>query len=89
MVCHDTAPAHSVLSVCEFLAEKKMTDIPYPTYSCDLLPYDLPKLKMALKGRRSNVTMIQAKSQDSLITKFETLHSTKCLDGCSVFGLNV
>jgi hypothetical protein len=46
-----------------------MTVIPHPTYSSDLMPCDLfhfPELKMRLKERRLNATMIQAKLQGAL-----------------------
>jgi len=53
-VHHDNAPAHSFL-VHNFLAKNKMTVLPQPPYSPDLVPADLflfPKLKSTLKGRR-------------------------------------
>ena len=84
--CYDTASARSALSVCTFVAKKKVTFIPHPAYSSDLVPCDMPELKMALDGRRSNVSMMQAESWESL-TKFQTLHFTKCLDEGSAFGL--
>jgi len=54
------------VSVEEFLAENKMTVIPRLPYSLDLALCDVfhfPKLKVVLKGRRFDGTiMIQAKS---------------------------
>jgi transposase len=50
---HDNAPAHSVVR--QFLAKHPIYTIPQPPYSPDLSPPDfflLPKLKIALKGRR-------------------------------------
>jgi hypothetical protein len=52
---HDNAPAHTALSIQEFLAEKKIPVVPHPPYSPDLAPCDFflfPRIKMKLKGRR-------------------------------------
>jgi len=51
---HDNAPAHTALSVREFLATKQITVLEHPAYSPDLAPIDFflfPKLKKILKGR--------------------------------------
>ncbi|KAF6272388.1 hypothetical protein mRhiFer1_009549 [Rhinolophus ferrumequinum] len=50
---HDNAPAHSALSVREFLASKQITVLEHPPYSPDLAPSDFlyPKIKETLKGR--------------------------------------
>ena len=64
---HDNAPAHTALSVGEFLATKQITVLEHPAYLPDLAPSDFflfPKLKELLKGRhfddiddiRSNTT---------------------------------
>ena len=64
---HDNAPAHTVLSVREFLATKQITVLEHPAYSPDLAPSDFflfLKIKEILKGRhldkiddiRSNTT---------------------------------
>ena len=64
---HDNAPAHTALSVREFLATKQITVLEHPAYSPDLAPSDIflsPKIKEVLKGRhfddideiRSNTT---------------------------------
>ena len=61
---HDNAPAHTALSVREFLATKQITVLEHPDYSPDLAPSDFflfPKIKEILKGRhiddiRSNAT---------------------------------
>ena len=50
---HDNAPAHTVLSIREFLAKKNIPVLPHPPYSPDLAPCDFylfPKLKWKLKG---------------------------------------
>jgi histone-lysine N-methyltransferase SETMAR len=38
---HNTAPAHTALSVQRFLAAKNMAVVPHPPYSPDLIPCDL------------------------------------------------
>jgi len=50
---HDNAPAHTALSIPEFLAKKNIPLLPHPPYSPDPTPYDFylfPKLKSKLKG---------------------------------------
>ena len=50
---HDNAPAHTALSIREFLAKKNISVLPHPPYSPDLAPCDFylfPKLKSKLKG---------------------------------------
>ena len=45
---HDNAPAHTALSVREFLATKQITVLQHPAYSPDLAPSDFflfPKMK--------------------------------------------
>jgi transposase len=52
---HDNVPAHTALSVREFLAKKNIPTIPHPLYSPDLSPCDIylfPKLKSKLKGHQ-------------------------------------
>jgi len=51
---HDNAPAHTALSVREFLATKQITVLEHPAYSSDLAPSDFslfPKIEEILKGR--------------------------------------
>ena len=51
---HDNAPAHTALSVREFLSTKQITVLEHPAYSLDLAPSDFflfPKIKEILKGR--------------------------------------
>jgi transposase len=51
---HDNAPAHTTLSVREFLATKQITVLEYPVYSPDLAPIDFflfPKMKEVLNRR--------------------------------------
>jgi len=50
---HDNAPAHTSLSIREFLAKKNIPALPDPPYSPDLAPCNFflfPKLKSKLKG---------------------------------------
>jgi len=50
---HDNAPAHTALSIREFLAKKNIPLLPRPPYSPDLAPCDFylfHKLKSKLKG---------------------------------------
>jgi len=52
---HDNAPAHSVLSTREFLADKQIPIVPRPPYSPDPAPCDFflfSKIKTDLKGQR-------------------------------------
>jgi len=56
---HDNAPAHTALSVREFLATKQVTVLEHPAYSPDLAPNDFflfPKIKDILKGRHFDDT---------------------------------
>ena len=51
---HDNAPAHTELSVREFLATKQIIVLKHPAYSPNLAPSDFflfPKIKEILKGR--------------------------------------
>ena len=50
---HDSAPAHTALSICQFLPERDIATLEYPTYFPDLAPCDFflfPKIKSVLKG---------------------------------------
>jgi histone-lysine N-methyltransferase SETMAR len=46
---HDNAPAHTALSIREFLAKKNIPVLPHPPYSPDLTPCDF-HLFLKLKG---------------------------------------
>jgi len=53
---HDNAPAHTALSIREFLAKENIPVHPHPPYSPDLVPCDFYlffKLKFKLKGHLS------------------------------------
>jgi len=45
---HDNAPAHTALSVREFLATKQITVLEHPAYSLDLAPSDLCNVMFSL-----------------------------------------
>ena len=50
---HDNAPAHTALSIREFLVKKNIPVLPHPPYSPDLAVCGFslfPKLKLKLKG---------------------------------------
>ena len=80
---HDNAPAHTALSVREFLATKQTTVLEHPAYSPDLAPNDFflfTNIKEILKGRhfddsddiRSNTTAaLKAISQNQFQNCFE------------------
>lgn len=64
---HDNAPAHSVLSVKQFLTKNGMTPIDHPPYSPDLaFSYFLffPRLKRNTKGQR--FAIVEEMQQKSL-----------------------
>ena len=55
MLLHDNAPTHSVIHVCQFLAQKMVALLDHPPYAPDLAPVDFvlfPCLKAAIKGAR-------------------------------------
>ena len=50
---HDSAPAHTALSIRQFLAERNIATLEHPPYSPDLASCDFflfPKIKSVLKG---------------------------------------
>ena len=52
---HNNAPAHTALSVQQFLARNDMKVIPHPPYSSDLVPCDsfpFSQMKGQMKGKR-------------------------------------
>jgi len=56
---HDDAPAHTALSVREFLAIKQITVLEHPACSPDLAPSDFflfPKIKEIFEGRHFDDT---------------------------------
>ena len=69
---HDNAPAHTALSVREFLATKQITLLEHPAYSPDLAPSDFflfLKIKEILKGRYFNdIDDIRSNTTAALMT---------------------
>jgi hypothetical protein len=58
---HDDAPAHTILSVREFLASRRITVLENPPYSPDLASsgfFLFPKIKEILKGRHFSWTQL-------------------------------
>ena len=90
---HDNAPAHTALSVREFLATKQITMFEHPAYSLDLAPNDFflfPKIMEILEGKhfddidviRSNtMSGLKAIPQNQLQNCFEgwTRHWHRCI----------
>jgi len=72
---HDNTPAHTALSIREFLAKKSIPVLPHPPYSPDLAPSDFylfPKLKLKLKGHHfGTIENIQKVVTDELNTLTE------------------
>jgi hypothetical protein len=72
---HDNAPAHTALSICEFMPKKNIPVLPHPPYSPDLAPCDFylfRKLKLKLKGHHfGTMENIQKNVTDELYTLTE------------------
>jgi len=77
---HDNAPAHTALSVQQFLAKNNMTVIPHPPYSPDLAPCDFflfPRMKGQMKGKYLvDVSEVKKKILEVLNIIIEEFH--KC-----------
>jgi len=82
---HGNAPAHTALSVREFLAKKNIPVLPHPPYSPDLAPCDFylfPNLKSKLKGRHfGTMENIQKIVTDELHTLTEKTSGTAMISG--------
>jgi len=67
---HNNAPAHTVLSVQQFLAQNNMTVIPHPPYSPDFAPRDFflfRHMKGQMKGKRfADVSKVKKKTVEVL-----------------------
>ncbi|PNF35638.1 hypothetical protein B7P43_G18390, partial [Cryptotermes secundus] len=67
---HDNAPAHTALSVLQFLTKNGMTPVPHPPYSPDLAPCDFflfPRMKRDVKGKRfADVAEVKEKTTEAL-----------------------
>ena len=71
---HDNKPAHTALSIREFLVNKNIPVLPHPPYSPDLTTcdfYHFPRLKSKLKGhhfgRMENIQKIVTDEQNTLM----------------------
>lgn len=67
---HDNAPAHTSLSVQQFLTKNNMAIVPHPSYSPNLAPCDFflfPRIKHDLKGKHFvNIDEVKPKSLEAL-----------------------
>lgn len=67
---HDNAPAHTAISVRQFLAKNNMSPLPHAPYSPDLAPCDFflfPRMKRDMKGQRfDDVEAIKKKTRQEL-----------------------
>ncbi|PNF44125.1 hypothetical protein B7P43_G03186, partial [Cryptotermes secundus] len=68
---HDNAPAHTALSVRQFLTKNGMTPVPHPPYSPDHAPCDFfflfPRMKRDMKGKRfADVAEVKEKTTEAL-----------------------
>jgi len=66
---HNNAPAHTALSVQQFLVKNNMTVIPHPPYSPDLAPcffFLFPCMKGQMKGKRfADVSEVKKKTLEA------------------------
>jgi len=91
---HDNAPAHTALSVPQFLTKNRMTTASHHPYSPDLAPCDFflfPRMKRDLKGKRfQNVDEVKEKTtealKDTILQEFQNCFEQwkkrwdKCID---------
>ena len=78
---HDNVPAHVLHNVRQFLSSTKMTVIPHPPYSPDLVPCDFflfPKMKLKLKGRHVQSTEEIQKESQKVIKTLTPNNFQKC-----------
>jgi hypothetical protein len=64
---HDSAPAHKVFSVQQFLAQKSITQTEHPPSSPDLVPNDFwpfPKIRSALRDKDFKILKTSKESDD-------------------------
>jgi len=77
----DNAPAHTALSVQQFLAKNNMTVIPLPPCSPDLAPCDFflfPLMKGQMKGKRfADVSKVKKKALE-VLNNISTEEFEKC-----------
>ena len=77
---HDNAPAHTALSVQQFLAKNNMTVIPHPPYSPDPAPCNFflfPHTKCQMKGKCfDDVSKVEKKTE--VLNNTSTEEFQKC-----------
>ena len=80
---HDNAPAHTALSICQFLAKRNIATLEHPPYSPDLALCDLflfPKIKSVLKGTHFfNIDSIK-KAMTTELKKIPENASQECIE---------
>ena len=78
---HDDAPAHTTLSVRQFLAKNNMKVIAHPPYSPDLAPCNFflfPRMKRQMKGKRfADVSEVKKKTLE-VLNNISTEEFQKC-----------
>jgi len=78
---HDNAPAHTALSVRQFLTKNGMTTASHTPYSPDLAPCDFflfPRMKRDLKGKRfQNMEEVREKTTEALKATRTVLNNGK------------
>jgi len=78
---HDNAPAHTALTVQQFLSKINMTVIPHPPYSPDLAPYYFflfPGMNCQVKGKRFvDVSEVKKKTLE-VLNNISTEELQKC-----------
>ena len=81
---HDNAPAHTALSVREFLATTQITVLEHPAYSPDLAPSDFflfPKIKEILKGRHFDGIYDIRSNTTAALNAIPQNHFQNCFEG--------
>jgi len=87
---HDSAPAHTALSVRECLATKQITVLEHPVYSPDLAPSDsflFPKIKEILKGRHFDDIDDISSDTTAILKAIPQNQFENCLKGGLVAGI--
>jgi len=82
----DNAPAHTALSVREFLATKLTTVLEHPAYSPDLAHNDFflfPKIKEILKGRQFDDIDDIRNNTKAALKAISQNHFQNCFEGCT------
>ena len=74
---HDNAPAHTALSVQQFLVKNKMTVIPHPPYSPDLALCDFFLFPRIKRKRFADVSEVKKKTLE-VLNNISTEEFQKC-----------